>query len=153
MIYLLFIFLLDFADPISVGKACRAKFAEIQKNAELLLEEVSKKEGVRPIKTGKLYYKILREGDGLNQVRPYDVPTIRYTAYVMEGEEDPQCPLEEPRKIRLEYCFPGLRDGITGMTKGEIRRIYIHPELTHGKYGPLAPDGLNYFDVELVENE
>jgi len=151
--YLLFIFLLSFADPFSVGKACRAKLAEIQQNAELLLEEVSRKEGVRQIKPGKLYFKTLKEGNGSIPIKPTDAPTIRYTSYVMEGEEDLPCPLEDPKKVRLEYCFPGLRDGITGMTKGEIRRIYIHPELTHGKYGPLAPYGLNFYDVELIENE
>jgi len=88
VIYLLFIFLLEFAYPFSVGKTCRAKLAEIQKNAELLLEEVSRKESVRQIQPGKLYIKTLREGDGLRPISPYDVPTIRYNDYVMEGEED-----------------------------------------------------------------
>lgn len=40
--------------------------------------------------------------------------------------------------------------GIAGMKEGEIRKVFVHPDLAYGTNGKLDPNLLIIFTVELV---
>ena len=50
----------------------------------------------------------------------------------------------------LEGTIPGFAKGVVGMLEGEVRQLYIHPDLAYGVYGKLDPNVLVIFKVEVI---
>ena len=53
--------------------------------------------------------------------------------------------------LSLDEAIPGFSKGIIGMQEGEIRTLYIHPDLGYGKQGQLNPNSLLIFEVKVVK--
>ncbi len=96
---------------------------------------------------GKLQYKIEREGSGA-EVQSYHSPIVRFKARYLNGKTFGDSLGETP--ITLSEAIPGFRQGLLGMKEGEIRTLYVHPELGYGEQGQLEPNALLIFEVEVI---
>lgn len=102
---------------------------------------------------GQLYYKQLKKGEG-KTVQADSTPVITYvmSVYTKEGEQE-VFSRDDPFPIVLEGTIPGFAQGVVGMQEGEVRQIYIHPDLAYGVYGKLDPNVLVIFKVEIISAE
>lgn len=98
----------------------------------------------------KLYYKQIKKGFG-KTVQIESIPTLIYTisTYTRRGEEEVTSK-DVPTPIALEGTIPGFTQGVAGMLEGEVRQIYIHPDLAYGNYGKIDPNLLVICKVEVV---
>lgn len=116
--------------------------------AERFLEENSQKEGVTSVENGKLQYTTLEKGFG-SKVEPSSHPMVRYKARFLNGETFGSS--TEGEVIALSDTFSGLSQGLVGMSEGEKRTLYIHPDLAYSSMGIFPPNALVIFDVEIVK--
>ena len=126
--------------------------AASQKNlvdAEKFLEANAHSQGVVSLEEGKLQYKVLKEGSG-ESIQPYNSPLVRYSAKRLNGA--PLTVKETQEMISLDDAIPGFSKGILGMKEGEIRTLYIHPDLSAEMSNPtLDLSSLLIFEVELIK--
>ncbi len=97
--------------------------------AEEFLEENREKEGVCVLAEGHVQYEVVREGKG-EALNSYNSPIVRCAG----GTE----------LLSLDSLTEGLKLGLAGMREGEIRKLYIHPDLA-------GTDGLKTVEIELVQ--
>jgi peptidylprolyl isomerase len=111
------------------------------------------KKTVVEIEPGKLQYEILQKGTG-EVVQENSSPTIHYTGKFIDGQTFGSTEENgEPVTLSLQQTIPGFKKGIVGMKEGEKRRLYVHPDLGYGTQGPLPPNSLLIFDVEVVKSD
>lgn len=109
------------------------------------------KNNVIEIEPGKLQYEILKEGSG-ETVKEDSSPSIHYTGKFLDGQVFGSTEQAgEPVTLSLQQTIPGFKQGIVGMKEGEKRRLYVHPDLGYGTQGPLPPNSLLIFDIEIVK--
>lgn len=128
----------------SLNAAAEQNLAE----ADQFLEKNKAEEGVVSLEEGKLQYKIVKEGSG-QAVEPYNSPIIRYTARYLNGQIFGS--VTDDEMISLGETIPGFSKGLVGMKEGEVRTLYLHPDLGYGKQGHLLPNSLVIFEVEIVK--
>lgn len=121
------------------------------KIAESFLLKNSKEKGVTEIEPLKLQYVIVKQGSGA-EVKEGSSPEIQYTGKYADGtvfgsSQDTGGPITIP----LDQTIPGFSKGLKGMKEGEVRRIFVHPDLGYGKTGHLPPNSLLIFEVELIK--
>lgn len=121
------------------------------KAAESFLQKNGKETGVIEIEPGKLQYSITKAGSG-HEVKEGNAPQIQYTGKYLNGtvfgsSQDTGGPITVP----LNQTIPGFSKGLMGMKEGEVRKIFVHPDLGYGKAGHLPPNSLLIFEVELVK--
>lgn len=95
---------------------------------------------------GKVQYRVDKEGAG-ERVKAYSRPIVRYTVRSLSGDIVAVTDSDEI----LSDPLPGLAHGIVGMAEGEVRTIFVHPDLAYGKYGLTEPNALLLFEVEVVQ--
>lgn len=116
--------------------------------AETFLNNNQNQKGIVSLADGKLQYKILREGTG-QFIQAYNSPLVRCKGYFLDGEFfDSGC---EPQVISLEDAISGLNQGIVGMQEGEVRTLYIHPQLGYENKPPFNSHSLLIFEVEIIK--
>jgi FKBP-type peptidyl-prolyl cis-trans isomerase len=137
-------------------KKKKAEFLEIDKEENLnsskrFLSEIAKQEGIQELVPGKLYYKIVQQGQGA-PIQESDSPTLFFLAKTLvKGKEADVYRMEEAHPILLKNCIPGFAQGVVGMQEKEKRILYIHPELAYGVNSrKLGPNSLMIFEVEVV---
>ncbi len=109
------------------------------------------KDNVIEIEPSKLQYEIIKEGSG-EVVEENSSPTIHYTGKFIDGQTFGSTEeAGEPVTLSLQQTIPGFKKGLVGMKEGEKRRLYVHPELGYGTQGPLPPNSLLIFEVEVVK--
>ncbi|MDP1608196.1 MAG: FKBP-type peptidyl-prolyl cis-trans isomerase N-terminal domain-containing protein [Chlamydiales bacterium] len=120
------------------------------KAAEKLLANHAKQENVISLESGKVLYRILQEGSGM-QLEDHSTPFVRYAMKNLDGSTLGPEELEEP--LSLDETIPGLKAGMIGMKEGERRIIYIHPDLAYGATGffLIPPNLLLIFEMELLK--
>ncbi|MCB1116841.1 MAG: FKBP-type peptidyl-prolyl cis-trans isomerase, partial [Chlamydiia bacterium] len=57
----------------------------------------------------------------------------------------------QPLEANLAELIPGLAHGLSGMKEGEVREIYIHPDLAYGTYSEFANGKPFTVHIKLVE--
>lgn len=95
----------------------------------------------------KLQYQTLRKGEG-QEVQPYNSPIVRLKGRYLNGKPFSESIQEE--LLTLDEAIPALRLGIVGMKEGEVRTLFVHPDLGYGKESHLSPNALLIFDVEII---
>ena len=109
------------------------------------------KDTVKEIEPSKLQYETLKEGTGEVVKEDYS-PTIHYTGKFLDGQVFGSTEQAgEPVTLSLQQTIPGFKQGIVGMKEGEKRRLYVHPDLGYGTQGPLPPNSLLIFEIEVVK--
>ena len=121
------------------------------KEANEFLAKNAKEKGVVELEKGKLQMVILKQGQG--DVLTDDlIPVIHYTGKYLDGTSfGSSRDSGEPISINLKTAIPGFRQGLAGIKVGEIRKIFVHPDLGYGTSGQLLPNALLVFEVELVK--
>lgn len=125
--------------------------AEAQANllaAMEFLKSNAEKRGVVVLEGGKLQYQIVKKGSG-DAVEPYNSPILRYKAHYLNGKAFGDSCSEE--MVSLDEAIAGLSKGVIGMREGEVRTLYIHPELAYGRSDLAAPNALLVFEVEVLK--
>lgn len=98
-----------------------------------------------------LAYKILKAGDGDNKPSKESVVVVHYTGWTADGKGfDSSVSRGKPAMIPLNKMFPGWVEGLTSMSIGEEKRLWIPQELAFNGQ-PGRPQGMLVFDVELLE--
>jgi peptidylprolyl isomerase len=123
--------------------------AENLADAEAFLTKISKEDTIEII-PGKLYFKRLKNGEG-EKVQANSTPLLTYTIWTYNRwEEEEQFSVDSPLPITLAGTIPGFAQGVVGMQEGEVRQLFIHPDLAYGTYGLLDPNVLVIFKVEVI---
>ena len=100
-----------------------------------------------------LAWRVLRPGDGAQPTSANDRVTVHYTGWTTDGERfDSSVERGSPATFTLSGVIAGWTEGVQLMREGEIRRLWIPPELAYG-LEPRAgiPTGMLVFDVQLIE--
>ncbi len=120
--------------------------------AEAFLAKIADESAIEIIPT-KLYYKQVKAGTG-RIVEAHHTPLLTYSMRARNpcGEMEIYS-LDEPSYIELEETIPGFSYGVTGMREGEVRKLFIHPELAYGTYGKFEPNLLIIFEVEIIATD
>lgn len=114
--------------------------------ATVFLQKNQERPRMISLENGKIQYEILKEGTG-QSIQSYNSPLIRYKGRYLNGQTIP----ESEELLDLETAILGFSKAIIGMKEGEIRTLYIHPELGYGKHGNLQPNALLIFEVEVIK--
>ncbi len=115
--------------------------------AEKYLAANKEKSGIQTLAEGKLQYQIAKEGKG-QKVESYNSPIVRILGRYLDGKPFSASPEEE--LLVLEESIPAFRLGLIGMNEGEVRTLFVHPELGYGEESHLHPGALLIFEVEVV---
>ena len=115
--------------PLCVEKQ-RAFLA--QKNlceAENWMVHLQSNEDVHSIIPSKLAYSLIKKGNGALLKKECGRVSVNYTIKKL-GDHFPETAKKE-KELDLSEVIPGLAHGMLSMHEGEIRTIYIHPELAY----------------------
>lgn len=121
------------------------------RKADTFMKDNAKATDVQTLEPNKLQYQVLAKGTGTT-VTEEDSPQINYSGKYIDGtvfstSEETGGPITIP----LKHTIPGFRKGIAGMTEGEKRRLFIHPDEGYGSSaGHLPPNSLLIFDIEVI---
>ncbi|MBA3602313.1 MAG: FKBP-type peptidyl-prolyl cis-trans isomerase [Parachlamydiaceae bacterium] len=124
--------------------------SENLKAANEYIQKNSKNSGMIEVQPGKLYYQVVKEGNG-EVVGTHATPQITYSGQFIDGTVFGSSDETGPVSIPLDQTIPGFSLGIAGMKEGEKRRLIIHPELGYGMTGHLPPNSLLIFEIEVVK--
>jgi hypothetical protein len=115
---------------------------------EQFLEWNARQSGVQTTASG-LQYKVLAAGEG-GKPTDADVALISYKGTLRDGTVFDQ---NERAPLPVAQVVPGFSEGLKLMQKGGKYRLWIKPELGYGarETGPIPPNSLLVFDVELIE--
>ena len=115
--------------------------------AEKFLAQEAKKSDIKSLEEGKVLYKVLQEGTGL-EVQEQGKIAILYKGTLLNGEVFGESAKAEP--IEINQLVSGLKQALVGMKEGEKRLIHIHPEKGYGTDGMLPPNSLLSFEIEIA---
>lgn len=118
------------------------------KEAETFLQNNSKANKIVSLEKGNLQYRIEKKGKG-NKVQSYNRPLIRYKGKYLDGTVFTQT--IEPERVCLDETIPGFKKAVEGMREGEIRTVFIHPDLSYGESGSLLPNALLTYEIEVLQ--
>lgn len=126
---------------------------ENKKIADDFLAEMESRKGVVSLENGKVLYTTLQEGKG-EVVKDIDTPLVNYVGMLINGTVFESTKSKgNPVLLPLQSSIPGFQAAVAGMKEGEMRRIFIHPDLGYGKYENLPPSSLLIFDLEVINAE
>lgn len=131
--------------------ACVETLVKLQEEKSLeeavaFLNANRKRECVISLEEGKLQYEVLKKGEG-QKVQSYNSPLVR-----LKKERDSLEVDSKDEVLALDEAIPGLKLGIIGMKEGEVRKLYIHPDLAFGKLKHIElQNSLLIFEVEIIK--
>lgn len=117
-------------------------------DAKTFLEKNRKERGVISLEENKVQYRVLKAGKG-STIQPYNSPLMRYQGRYLNGQSFGGSSGEEV--VSLDETIEGFKKGTLGMREGEVRTIFIHPDLGYGRHGLSMPNALLIFEVELIK--
>ncbi len=129
-------------------KAFEKTATENLEKAQAFLDFNAKNSNVTLLESGKIQYVTLQKGDGAI-VEEHANPLIKYQGRFIDGQVFGESQTGET--ISLDDAIPGFSKALIGMKEGEIRTIYIHPDLGYGGNGILPPNSLLTFEVEIMK--
>jgi peptidylprolyl isomerase len=101
----------------------------LRAQAEKILQDNLQNPAIHTLADGQVQYEVLKEGTG-EPVASYNSPIVRFAG---QSEE----------LLSLDSAVLGLKMAIEGMKEGEVRKIFIHPDLGAG-------DALSTIELELI---
>lgn len=99
-----------------------------------------------------LVWKRLEAGTGGASPAPNDTARVEYVVWAANGLTVGRTPADVPQHLKLYTAIDGLREGVTAMTPGERRRLWV-PEALAYQGKPGFPSGDLVIDVRLVDFE
>lgn len=122
-----------------------------QKNlreAENGMKHLQSKKSVHSIIPSKLAYSIIKKGNGALLTRESGKVSVNYSIKKL-GDHFPETAAKR-KELDLREVIPGLAHGMLSMQEGEIRTIYIHPELAY-RTNNFDPNTALEATVELLQ--
>lgn len=110
---------------------------------------LSKKELVCLV-PGKLYYKVLRKGNGESVQSTSSTVQMNYVIKNLSGEVLSAAHASDIGSIELSNFVVGLAAAMKGMKVGEEREIYIHPAYAYGESSNVSPNIGLVAEVKLI---
>ncbi len=100
-----------------------------------------------------LAHKIVTPGPGTEKPFATDIVTLHYTGWSADGKMfESSRTAGTPSMFALNRAMAGMRECVTQMAVGEIRRCWVPQELAYrGQAG--APRGMLVFDIDLIRIE
>lgn len=119
--------------------------------ADKFLQENKKVSGVVEVQSGRLQYRIVKEGTG-RVLSGKPTALLHYRGTFVDGQVFSSSENnKEPILLPLNQTIPGFALGMQGMKEGETRMLYIHPDLAYGTSGQLPPNSLLIFEIQLIQ--
>ncbi|CDZ81583.1 FKBP-type peptidyl-prolyl cis-trans isomerase [Candidatus Rubidus massiliensis] len=116
--------------------------------SEKWLQKMAKTDGCQIIIPQKLFYKVLKEGNGKSvSIENGNIIANYYLSYL--DSFFPFCS-EVKGDLDLSQVIPGMAHGILNMQEGEIREIYIHPCYVYGNSNYFEPNKALKITIELL---
>lgn len=142
----------QYEDAIAViQKQCFDEMSEQNlAQATAFLTENAQKEGVKELIPGKLQMSVLQEGQGA-PITESSTPLVHYTGRYLDDTVFGTSEEMKPVALDLNDAIAGFKQGLIGAKEGEIRRLYIHPELGYGETGFLLPNALMVFEIKILK--
>lgn len=101
--------------------------------------------------TSGLASKVLQKGSGDKRPTTQEMVVVHYTGWTTDGKMfDSSVTRGKPNTFPVGGLIKGFTEGLTLMTIGEKRRLWIPQELAY-RGQPGRPAGMLVFDVELLE--
>lgn len=122
-----------------------------QKNlreAENAMKHLQSKKNVHSIISSKLAYSIIKKGNGALLTRESGKVSVNYSIKKL-GDHFPET-AAKGKELDLTEVIPGIAHGMLSMQEGEIRTIYIHPELAY-RANNFDPNIVLEATVELLK--
>ncbi len=123
--------------------------------SDTFLETVAKKSNIECIIPGYLYTSIIKASSSDEQLTlNHNAITANYL--IQDLNQSPlggSYQLQTPPTLLLQELIPGLSHGLIGMRRGEMREVYIHPDLAYGPSSEFGQGQALIATVELLEME
>jgi peptidylprolyl isomerase len=116
--------------------------------ANEFLKRNQKQKNIVNLENGLVQYQTVKPGSG-NCVQPYNSPLVRYKGRYLNGQTFGSSAGDE--MVSLDETIDGFKKGVVGMKEGEVRTLYIHPDLGYGRHAFSMPNALLIFEVELIK--
>ncbi len=117
------------------------------------LAENATKEGVVTLESG-LQYETITEGDGPRPTRE-DQVSVHYKGTLIDGTEfDSSYQRGQPATFAVTGVIAGFTEALMLMNVGSHYRFFIPSDLAYGeagRRGPIGPNRLLIFEMELLE--
>lgn len=125
--------------------------AENLKAAEAFLAENAARDGVQTTASG-LQYQIVEEGSGRNPTAT-DTVRVEYEGKRIDGSVFDSTSGKKPVEFGLGQVIKGWTEGLQLVKEGGKIRLFVPPDLAYGPggQGPIEPNTLLIFDVELLD--
>lgn len=115
------------------------------------LKSLSKESSTTTLIPNKLIFKVLKQGHSEAELtRTTKSLVADFVITDISGETlAGSFTLENPSELTLKNLISGLAHGMIGMKKGEVREIYIHPDLAYGTQSRFGNGKLLKVKVKL----
>ncbi len=110
------------------------------------------KEGVKTTASG-LQYRVISSGSGASPTSPYDVVTVSYKGWTVDGKVFDQTPPGETIQFQAGGVIPGWVEALSMMKEGDEWEVAIPSDIAYGPQGsgPIAPNSVLIFQMKLVK--
>lgn len=129
------------------------KQSENLTKGQAFLAENAQKEGVITTESG-LQYKVIEEGTGARPTASSEV-TVHYRGTLIDGTEfDSSFRRGQPVTFPVNGVIAGWTEALQLMREGAKYELYIPSNLGYGErgtQGPIGPNAVLIFEVELLE--
>jgi peptidylprolyl isomerase len=125
-----------------------------QKNlsqANDFLKKIKHEGNIKELEKDKLYFKKIMSGNEIS-INENDSGLFHIKCYTLDDEIITNTYAhEKPTVQNLQNAIPGFKRGASGMSEGEKRILYIHPDLGYGIFRNFEPNVLLITEVELIK--
>jgi len=128
------------------------KSKENAETGKAFLEKNGARKEVTTTKSG-LQYEVVTMGKG-NKPKETDMVTVHYSGKLIDGTEfDSSYKRNEPAVFPVNGVIPGWVEALQLMPEGSKFKLVIPSDLAYGPggTGPIGPNAVLVFDVELVK--
>lgn len=126
-----------------------SKIYEKSKETELFFKNLEKEKDIVCLEPQKLYFQVLEKGSGPSYKGQRKIK-CRSSFKSTTGEILSDTFNTGPATIDLSEVIYGFAKGLSGMQVGEIRQIYIHPNLGYGLLSSADKGGYLTCKIQLL---
>lgn len=140
------------AEAAESESSAAATGAQNLKDAKAFLAKNASEAGVQTTASGLQYLELVA-GSGVKPIAANRV-VVHYEGKLLNGEVfDSSIKRGTPAEFGLTQVIPGWTEGLQLMKVGGKMRFFIPPELAYGPggQGPIGPNSLLIFEVELID--
>ena len=116
--------------------------------ANSFLQKLEATPDVNEVVKHKLYYKVIKQGEGASISNFTHSPLISFKEKTLNGEILSE--YSSGIRIPISETISGLQKGLVGIKVGEKREVFIHPDFAYGEFPKPEPYSLVVIEVTLI---